>query len=47
MHNLTFAKWYARKFAAYLSENADNPEIFEYPKSDRLVTEDGRQFFDS
>ncbi len=47
MHNLSFAKWYARKFAAYLSENKNDPKIFEYPKSERLVTEDGRSFFDS
>lgn len=47
MHNLAMAKWHARKFAAYLAENAENPEIFEYPRSERLVTEDGRQFFDS
>lgn len=47
MHNLTFAKWYARKFADYLAENADDPSIFEYPKSERLVTGDGRSFFDS
>lgn len=47
MHNLEMAKWYARRFAAYLSDNADNPAIFEYPKSERLVTEDGREFFDS
>lgn len=47
MHNLELAKWYARRFAAYLAENADNPAIFEYPKSERLVTEDGRRFFDS
>ena len=47
MHNLEIAKWYARKFAAYLAENADNPDIFNYPRSERLVTEDGRQFFDS
>ena len=47
MHNLCIAKWHARKFAAYLAENADKPEIFEYPKSERLVTDDGRQFFDS
>ena len=47
MHNLEIAKWYARKFAGYLAENAGNPEIFEYPKSKRLVTEDGRSFFDS
>jgi S-ribosylhomocysteine lyase len=47
MHNLPMAKWQARKFAQYLAENADNPAIFEYPKSERLVTEDGREFFDS
>lgn len=47
MHNLEIAKWYARKFAGYLSDNAGKPEIFEYPRSERLVTEDGRQFFDS
>ena len=47
MHNLGMAKWHARKFADYLAENADNPEIFEYPRSERLVTEDGRSFFDS
>ena len=47
MHNLGMAKWHARRFADYLAENADNPGIFEYPRSERLVTEDGRQFFDS
>ena len=47
MHNLTMTKWYARRFADYLSDNAGNKEIFEYPRSERLVTEDGRQFFDS
>ena len=47
MHNLEMAKWYARRFAAYLAENEKKPEIFNYPKSERLVTEDGRQFFDS
>lgn len=47
MHNLGMAKWYARRFAAYLEENADNDEIFVYPRAERLVTEDGRQFFDS
>ncbi len=47
MHNLEMAKWHAAAFAKYLSDNADNPDIFEYPKADRLVTEDGRQFFDS
>lgn len=47
MHNLGMAKWYAAEFAAYLKENADNQAIFEYPRSERLVTEDGQQFFDS
>ena len=47
MHNLEMAKWYAARFADYLAKNADNNAIFEYPKSERLVTEDGRQFFDS
>lgn len=47
MHNLEIAKWYARRFAAYLADNEGNSEIFTYPKSERLVTDDGRQFFDS
>ena len=47
MHNLVIAKWYARKFADYLTEHAEDPAIFTYPKSERLVTEDGRSFFDS
>jgi len=47
MHNLAMAKWYAKEFADYLETNADNNAIFEYPKAERLVTEDGRRFFDS
>lgn len=47
MHNLGMAKWYAERFAKYLEENADNDEIFEYPKTERLVTDEGDQFFDS
>ena len=47
MHNLGMAKWHARRFADYLSANANNPEVFEYPKTERLVTDDGRQFYDS
>lgn len=47
MHNLDLAKWYANEFAAYLEANADNGAIFEYPKSDRPVTDDGRDFYDS
>ena len=34
-------------FADYLAENAGRSEIFEYPRSGRPVTEDGRKFFDS
>ncbi len=47
LHNLFLAKWYANEFASYLEANADNNDIFEYPKSERLVTEDGQNFFDS
>jgi len=47
MHNLLMAKLYAKEFAQYLEANADNPQIFEYPKSDRLVTGDGQHFYDS
>ena len=47
MHNLEMAKWYAARFADYLIAKAGKPEIFEYPKAERLVTEDGRQFYDS
>ena len=47
MHNLDMAKWYAQKFADYLTAHANEPEIFEYPSTERLVTEDGRTFFDS
>lgn len=47
MHNLEMAKWYAREFAAYLEANAENSDIFEYPKAQRLMTDDGQRFFDS
>ena len=47
MHNLGMAKWYAARFADYLAANAENPAIFEYPQTERLVTEDGREFYDS
>ena len=47
MHNLNMAKWYAAEFAAYLEANAEDPGIFEYPRSERLVTGDGKHFFDS
>jgi len=47
MHNLEMAKWYASRFVDYLVMNAGKPEIFEYPKAERLVTEDGQNFYDS
>ena len=47
LHNLWLAKWYAARYAEYLEKNADNDKIFEYPDTDRLVTDDGREFFDS
>ena len=47
MHNLGMAKWYASEFASYLEANADNPDIFEYPRAERLVTDDGQEFYDS
>ena len=47
MHNLDMAKWYAAEFASYLEKNAKSPKIFEYPKTNRLVTETGQQFYDS
>jgi len=47
MHNLEMAKWYAREFVAYLEENAGNGDIFEYPKTERLVTDGGQNFYDS
>lgn len=47
MHNLGMAKYYAAEFASYLKENSDNSAIFEYPKTERLVTDDGQSFYDS
>ena len=47
MHNLQTAKWYAAEFVSYLEANAENSSIFEYPKTERLKTDDGKQFFDS
>ena len=47
MHNLEMAKWYAKEFAAYLEANAENSNIFEYPKTKRLMTDDGQHFYDS
>ena len=47
MHDLAMAKWYAAEFVAYLQANAGRSELFTYPRSERLVTEDGQEFYDS
>ncbi len=47
MHNLEMAKWYADEFVSYLEANAGNGKIFEYPETERLVTDDGQRFYDS
>ena len=47
MHNLKMAKWYANEFVKYLEENKNNHLIFEYPKTKRLITNDGNNFYDS
>ena len=47
LHNLAMAKYYANEFSNYLKNNKDNPLIFEYPKTKRLVTNDGNNFYDS
>ena len=47
MHNLAMAKWYASEFSEYLEENAGRSEIFVYPKTERLITDEGQRFYDS
>lgn len=47
MHNLEMAKYYAAEFAEYLKANAQNSTIFEYPKAERLITDEGQHFYDS
>ena len=47
LHNLGMAKWYAKEFADYLKKNKDNQLIFEYPKTKRLITNEGNNFYDS
>ena len=47
LHDLEKAKSYAKEFVLYLKENGDNDDIFIYPKSERLITEDGKGFYDS
>ena len=47
LHDLDKAKQCANEFASYLEENVNNNNIFEYPKTERFVTDEGQQFFDS
>ena len=47
MHDLAMAKWYAREFVSYLEANAENKAIYEYPQTERLVTDGGQHFYDS
>ena len=47
MHDLDMAKYYAAEFVTYLEANADNPLAFNYPKTERLITDDGSHFYDS
>ena len=47
MHDLAMAKFYAAEFVDYLKKNAGKDEIFEYPRTERLVTKEGRNFYDS
>ena len=47
MHDLEKAKVYAAEFVSYLEKNSKNPAIFNYPKTDRLVTDKGQNFYDS
>ena len=47
LHNLYLAKYYAKEFSDYLKKNKNNELIFEYPKTKRLITNEGNNFFDS
>ena len=47
MHNLGMAKWYAKEFVSYLTERSGNDAIFEYPGTERPVTDGGQRFYDS
>ncbi|MBR5109244.1 MAG: S-ribosylhomocysteine lyase [Clostridia bacterium] len=46
MHDLPMAKWEAERYVDYLT-HADKSRIFEYPKTERLKVNGGREFFDS
>ena len=47
MHDLEMAKLYAAEFVDYLVKHANDENIFVYPKSERPVTADGKNFYDS
>lgn len=47
MHDLDMAKYYAAEFVAYLEGHAGDEAIFRYPRSERLVTKEGNNFYDS
>ena len=47
MHNLGMAKFYANEFVTYLEANAGNSQIFEYPRTERIITDEGQTFYDS
>ena len=43
LHDLAMAKWEAARFV----ETLEREPCFEYPESERIVTADGRMFYDS
>ena len=43
LHDLAMAKWEAARFV----ETLEREPCFEYPESERIVTADGRTFYDS
>ena len=47
MHNLEIAKYYAKEFLDYLKKNKYKNDIYQYPKTERLMTDEGQKFFDS
>ena len=47
LHDLALAKTYAAEFVRYLESHADDDDIFVYPHTERIVTPNGKKFFDS
>ena len=45
--NIELAKYYAKEFADYLKTNVKSDKTFEYPKTERPVTDKGDNFYDS